>query len=92
MLRPNMLALAIIGITALASGACVADPSASLTNAPLQAAQHESAPREPLVVARSCASDCQSQHDRCRVETKGSPTCDEIRQRCLQVCLQKRKK
>lgn len=46
----------------------------------------------PVLVARSCASECQARHDRCRVETKGSRACDEARQRCLQVCLQKKHK
>lgn len=42
-----------------------------------------------MIVAQnnSCASACQAAHNRCRVETKGSPKCDEERQRCLQGCI-----
>lgn len=45
-----------------------------------------------LVEGSSCASECQGQHDRCRVQTKGSSVCDAERQRCLEVCLQRKKK
>lgn len=47
----------------------------------------------PAIVAQdnSCASVCQSQHDQCRVQTKGSPSCDAARQRCLQTCLASKK-
>ncbi len=38
----------------------------------------------------TCAADCQTHHDRCRVRTKGSPSCDAERQACLQKCLQKK--
>jgi len=48
----------------------------------------------PVTVAQSpgCVSECQTQHDRCRVATKGSRSCDEERQRCLEICLQKKRK
>lgn len=48
----------------------------------------------PLVVAEdtSCASACQAQHDQCRVSTKGSPSCDAARQRCLQTCIANKRK
>jgi hypothetical protein len=48
----------------------------------------------PAVVAQdnSCASVCQTQHDQCRVQTKGSPACDAARQRCLQACIAGKKK
>ena len=50
------------------------------------------AERAPIVVAEdSCANACQSQHNQCRVATKGSPACDEARQRCLQACIAKKK-
>lgn len=39
---------------------------------------------------QSCAADCQTHHDRCRIRTKGSPSCDSERQACLQKCLQKK--
>jgi hypothetical protein len=46
----------------------------------------------PTIVAdsTSCASTCQAEHDKCRVETKGGPVCDAKRQRCLQACLVKK--
>lgn len=48
----------------------------------------------PVVVAQdgSCANACQAQHDQCRVATKGSPNCDTARQRCLQSCIQNKRK
>lgn len=48
----------------------------------------------PVVVAQdaSCASACQAEHDQCRVATKGSPSCDAARQRCLQACIANKKK
>lgn len=38
----------------------------------------------------TCAADCQTHHDRCRVRTKGSSSCDSEREQCLQKCLQKK--
>jgi len=88
-----MLVTAAAAMAVLTSGALAADldtPSAaSRQAAPMM---QEATASAPVIVARSCASECQSQHDRCRVETKGSRSCDEIRQRCLQVCLQRKKK
>lgn len=48
----------------------------------------------PVVVAQdaSCANACQASHDQCRVATKGSPSCDTARQRCLQSCIANKKK
>lgn len=48
----------------------------------------------PVIVAQdgSCASACQAEHDQCRVATKGSPSCDATRQRCLQTCIANKKK
>lgn len=47
----------------------------------------------PAVVAQdnSCAGQCQAQYDQCRVQTKGSPSCDAARQRCLQACIASKK-
>ncbi len=47
----------------------------------------------PAVVAQdnSCAGRCQTEHDQCRVQTKGSPNCDAARQRCLQACIASKK-
>ena len=51
------------------------------------------AERAPVVKTQdSCANACQTGHDRCRVSTKGSPSCDEVRQRCLQACIANKKK
>jgi hypothetical protein len=82
-LRRNMLVLAILGFAGATAGAHAAEWSTT---------QHQTSPAQPLVVAKSCVSQCQAQHDRCRVETKGSRTCDEVRQHCLQICLQKKRK
>ena len=48
----------------------------------------------PVVVAQdaSCANACQAEHDQCRVSTKGSPSCDAARQRCLQACILAKKR
>lgn len=48
----------------------------------------------PVVVAQnsSCANACQTEHDRCRVATRGSPSCDVARQRCLQACISSKRK
>jgi hypothetical protein len=78
-----MLVLAMLGFAAAATGTRAAEPDTARQQAEMT---------KPLIVARSCASECQSQHDRCRVETKGSRTCDEVRQHCLQICLQKKRK
>ncbi len=45
----------------------------------------------PVVVQSStCAAECQTHHDRCRVRTKGSSVCDGERQACLEKCLQRK--
>ena len=50
------------------------------------------AEKAPVVVAEdSCANACQAEHNQCRVTTKGSPSCDAARQRCLQSCIAKKK-
>ena len=48
----------------------------------------------PAIVAQdsTCAGACQAQHDQCRVQTKGSPSCDAERQRCLQACIAAKKR
>ena len=48
----------------------------------------------PVTVAQdtSCASACQARHDQCRVATKGSQSCDVERQRCLQACLNNKRR
>jgi len=78
---------------AIAFGAFAAD------SAPVQAPRQPAptafpAISAPVVVAQdsSCAAACQAEHDQCRVTTKGSPTCDAIRQRCLRACIASKKK
>lgn len=44
-------------------------------------------PEARVAQSNSCASACQAAHDQCRVQRKGSPSCDIERQRCLQACL-----
>ena len=46
----------------------------------------------PASQSSTCASECQTLHDRCRVQTKGSSVCDAERQRCLEVCLQRKRR
>ncbi|MEZ5815703.1 MAG: hypothetical protein R3D44_01295 [Hyphomicrobiaceae bacterium] len=91
-LRRNMLVLAWLALvaTSLAADATEAQSPGTRTAEP---APHTdgSGPR-PFVLAESCVSKCQAQHDRCRVATKGSRSCDEERQRCLEACLQKKRK
>ena len=36
--------------------------------------------------ADDCASQCRSRHNQCRLQTKGSPSCDVQLQGCLQSC------
>jgi len=42
------------------------------------------------VAARPAAADacsaCYAQHNQCRMQTKGSPSCDARLQQCLQSC------
>lgn len=92
MLRWNMLAMTMVGVASLSSSVFAAELGAELTRPAAAISQLGPPVAKPQVVARSCPSDCQAQHDRCRVETKGSRTCDEARQACLQVCLQKKRK
>lgn len=81
----SALALAVL----LSTAAKAADPS------PLQPSPSAfPAVSAPVVVAQdgTCANSCQTQHDQCRVATKGSPTCDAERQRCLQACISSKRK
>jgi hypothetical protein len=73
-----LIRIILAGVLAGAAPASVlADPTAPAASAP------------PVAVAQggTCAGACQVEHDRCRVQTKGSPACDAARQRCLQACL-----
>ena len=40
--------------------------------------------------ADNCAAQCRADHNKCRIDTKGSPSCDARLQSCLQSCLGKR--
>ncbi len=86
-----MLRRFIIGLGLLASlaGPALTDPALA-DGQTLRASPHAfPAVTAPTQVAQngSCAGTCQANHDRCRVQTKGSPSCDAERQRCLQQCI-----
>ena len=100
MLRGTIIGIALAAVLGAAAPAKSREP-----RDPAPAAQpcRHTAPHAhaPLIVpasgvavaqSTSCASECQARHDRCRVETKGSPSCDSERQRCLEVCLQRKKR
>ncbi len=36
--------------------------------------------------ANQCAQQCQAQHNQCRIQTKGSPSCDAALTQCLAAC------
>ena len=44
------------------------------------------------VRADDCAGQCRAHHNQCRLQTKGSPSCDAELQDCLQRCLAPHKK
>jgi hypothetical protein len=93
-LRRNMFGLAVAVLLALPTVATSAGLEAGTPGNAALPSTGDPMPPRGVAVARnsSCVSDCQTQHDRCRVVTKGSRTCDEERQRCLEICLQKKKK
>ena len=37
----------------------------------------------------SCPGACLAQYNQCRIATKGSPSCDQQYQRCLQKCVRR---
>lgn len=90
MVLRRLFGLIIFGL-AIAAGigpAAMAAETAQLQPSPFALP----AERGPVPVAEdSCANACQTQHNQCRVSTKGSPACDEARQRCLQACIAKKK-
>jgi hypothetical protein len=95
-LRGNIVGMALtafLGLTTVAQGEEPAPGQPPAVDASRPAIH---TPVQPLGIAvaqtASCASECQAQHDRCRVQTKGSPSCDAERQRCLEICLQKKKR
>lgn len=36
--------------------------------------------------ANSCADQCRAAHNQCRIQTKGSPSCDAALTQCLRSC------
>jgi hypothetical protein len=40
-----------------------------------------------LAQANQCAASCRSQHNACRVSTKGAPSCDAALQSCVARCM-----
>lgn len=40
-----------------------------------------------IKVANSCAAQCRAKHNQCRINTKGSASCDAQLQACLSRCL-----
>jgi hypothetical protein len=91
-LRGNIIGVALIAVLCLSTAAQGGEPVADLppVDAPRQATPAHAPPGIAVAQTTSCASECQAQHDRCRVQTKGSPSCDADRQRCLEICLQKK--
>jgi len=50
-----------------------------------------SGPAAPVVTliaaAKSCTAQCRSDHNQCRIRTKGNRRCDANLRRCLQRCI-----
>ncbi len=40
--------------------------------------------------ASGCAQGCYARHAQCRIQTKGSPSCDAALRQCLKGCLRRR--
>jgi hypothetical protein len=81
----------LIGLAWAANGTDAVRSSLKPQTAIMTAPQYADRSTTP-VQGPTCASECQTQHNQCRVQTKGSSSCDAQRQRCLEVCLQKRKR
>ena len=97
MLRRNIIGLALLGCMTLAAVAALVFAPGPEPAPPIAAVAEtgrlpQSRPGVAIAESTTCASECQSQHDRCRVQTKGSPSCDGERQRCLEICLHKKRK
>lgn len=45
-----------------------------------------SAVRPTPAAANSCADQCRAAHNQCRIQTKGSPSCDAALTQCLRSC------
>lgn len=37
--------------------------------------------------ADGCTDQCRARHDQCRLQTKGSPSCDTQQSACIQSCI-----
>ncbi len=94
MSRRNLFGLILATLVGLSSGGGLtkAEPREPLTPMPLATTPIQATPGIAVAGNASCVSQCQAQHDLCRVATKGSRSCDAERQRCLEICLQKKKK
>ena len=90
MLRRNIIAFAMLAL-AIGSGVTVVAARAAAEPATATGSQAVTVTPTPVSGNASCASTCQAHHDQCRVQTKGSSSCDAERQRCLQACLQKKR-
>lgn len=44
-----------------------------------------------IAVADQCVPTCRQRHNECRIQTKGSPSCDAQLQACIQACIDKSK-
>ena len=93
MLRDNITCIGLAALLGMTPAGHCGEPGVP-GPAAVQSAPHEllRPPGPAVAQATSCASECQTQHDRCRVQTKGSPSCDAERQRCLEICLQRKKR
>lgn len=41
---------------------------------------------QELAQADQCVQQCRSDHNQCRIKTKGSPSCDSQLQACMDSC------
>lgn len=81
-----------LALASLLAGACLAAEPDPKTFQPSPTALPAMVPPVTVAQGNSCANACQTEHDQCRVVTKGSPSCDAQRQRCLQACIASKRK
>lgn len=95
MIRRSLLVLSVLAMLT-GSGEAGEVPGGSgagtLAGHPATTSAHPQGGAVIVAQDASCANACQAQHDQCRVATKGSPSCDGARQRCLQACIANKKK
>lgn len=93
-----MLKRGIRGLWAAALIVALAGLGLHAATAPDRRADTPPETRMPVAVqsvvsdATTCATQCQVSHDRCRVQRKGSPSCDADRQLCLETCLRNKRR